>query len=85
MLMQVRRRLGVRRGPPADNTGDNIQPSQSLKCVPKTFDLGDLAAAERIHTGPIWLRALWTLWSVEVRVLFGALGEAPQTRGFSVL
>jgi hypothetical protein len=31
------------------------------------------------------LRALWTDWSVEVRVLSGALVEAPLRRGFFVL
>src|SRR5438874_1222130 len=31
------------------------------------------------------LRALCAVWPVEVRVLFGVLGEAPHTRGFSAL
>jgi len=31
------------------------------------------------------LRALWTDWSVEVRVLSGALGKAPLLAGFFVL
>src|SRR5215217_874053 len=30
------------------------------------------------------LRALWTVWSVEVRILSGALDESPPRRGFRV-
>jgi hypothetical protein len=38
----------------------------------KTRKLDELDGAERIDAGRIRLRALWTEWSVEVRVLSGA-------------
>ena len=46
----------------------------------KLDDLRDLDAAQSIHTTRTWLRALWTDWSVEVRVLSGALGK-PRSSG----
>ena len=42
-------------------------------------DLDDLDARGSIDTGRTRLRALWTVWSVEVRVLSGAL-ESPAQR-----
>jgi hypothetical protein len=46
----------------------------------KPLNLDNWDAAENISTARPRLRALWTLWSVEVRVLWGAL-EKPRTRG----
>jgi Protein of unknown function (DUF1214) len=43
-------------------------------------NLDDLDARRSTYTTRIRLRALWTLWSVEVRVLSGALGK-PRTAG----
>ena len=37
--------------------------------------MDDLDGPGRIDTGRSRLRALWTVWSVEVRVLSGALGK----------
>ena len=39
-------------------------------------DLDDLDARGSIYAGRSRLRALWTVWSVEVRVFSGALGKA---------
>ena len=44
-------------------------------------NLDDLDAPESIYARGTRLRALWTEWSVEVRVLSGAL-EKPRKRGF---
>jgi hypothetical protein len=41
-------------------------------------DVDDLDAPGSIDTGRTRLRALWTVWSVEVRVFSGALGK-PRT------
>jgi hypothetical protein len=49
-------------------------PSIASNASSKPLDLHDLDAAESIHTTRTWLRALWTDWSVEVRVFSGALG-----------
>jgi hypothetical protein len=45
--------------------------------------LDDLDTHQRIDAHRAGLRALWTVWSVEVRVFSGALGKAPQVGAFS--
>jgi hypothetical protein len=55
-------------------------PSIASNASSKPHDLHDLDAAHSIHTTRTWLRALWTEWSVEVRVLSGAL-EKPRVAG----
>jgi hypothetical protein len=47
-------------------------PSIASNASRKPRNLHDLDAAQSIHTARTWLRALWTDWSVEVRVLSGA-------------
>jgi hypothetical protein len=59
-----------------DNTRDNIHPFHPLHCVQKTPRFARSGAVHRIHTRRTWLRALWTDWSVEVRVFSGALAKA---------
>ena len=63
-------------GADRDNTRDNIHPVHYVQCVRQTSQLG--------RSGRCWKHlhapskgALWTLWSVEVRVLSGALQKAP--------
>ena len=51
----------------------NIRPVQPVQRVQKTAQLRSLDAGKRIDAGRPRLRALWTEWSVEVRVLSGAL------------
>jgi hypothetical protein len=46
------------------------------------LDLDDLDAGGRIYTGGTRLRALWTDWSMGVRVFSGALGKAPLVGAF---
>jgi hypothetical protein len=46
--------------------------------------MGDLDVAGPIYAGRIGLRALWTEWSVEVRVLSGASKKAPHANGLQL-
>ncbi len=57
-------------------------PSKGSNPYRKPPDLWASDARERIYAGRFGLRALWTDWSVEVRVFSGAL-ESPASRGFS--
>jgi hypothetical protein len=50
----------------------------------KPTNLDDLDARELIYTRRSRLRALWTVWSVEVRVFSGALGKAEARLGRSI-
>jgi hypothetical protein len=54
----------------------------------KPLDLHDLDTAQSIHTTRTWLRALWTVWAVKVRLFSGAPerrkgGKAPLSGAFS--
>jgi hypothetical protein len=60
------------------NTGGNIHPVRCVHSVHGSSQSGRLEADRRIYTRRSRLRALWTEWSVEVRVLSGALGK-PRT------
>ena len=58
-------------------------PSNVSNASSKATNLDDLDARGSIYAPCARLRALWTLWSVEVRVLSGAL-EKPRTAGLFV-
>ena len=55
-------------------------PSSSSDPSTEPRKLDDLDAPGSIYAPSTWLRALWTEWSVEVRVLSGAL-EKPRNTG----
>jgi hypothetical protein len=67
-------------GPGRDNTRDNIHCVHPSSASTKPPNLDDLDAPGSIYTGHTRLRALWTVWSVEVRVLSGGL-EKPRPAG----
>ena len=50
----------------------------------KPRKLGAMDDPRPIYAGRLWLRALWTVWSVEVRVLSGASIKALLRGAFSV-
>jgi hypothetical protein len=56
-------------------------PSTTSNPSEKRRNLDDLDARKSRYMRGFWLRALWTLWSVEVRVLSGAL-ERPASGAF---
>ena len=58
-------------------------PSIASNTCSKPRDFHDLDAAKRIHTARTWLRALWTVWSVEVRVFSGAWRKPRMCGAFS--
>ena len=62
------------------NTRSNIHSVNASNASSKSTNLDDLDARGNIYAPCTGLRALWTLWSVEVRVLSGALGK-PRTAG----
>jgi hypothetical protein len=69
---------GVRKRPAASAVTTAVTTSTaSITSNPSTEprNLDDLDAAGRIYTTGTRLRALWTVWSVEVRVFSGALGK----------
>jgi len=53
-------------------------PSISSNVSNEPHDLPNLDAGQSIYSARTWLRALWTEWSVEVRVFSGAWRKAPQ-------
>ena len=67
-----------------DNTRDNIHPFYCVQCVHQTSQFGPSGRPWKHLHGPR-LRALWTLWSVEVRVLSGALGKPRKTGLFHAM
>jgi hypothetical protein len=58
-------------------------PSNASNACSKPTNLEDLDALGSIYAPRTGLRALWTLWSVEVRVLSGALGKPRKTGLFA--
>jgi hypothetical protein len=62
-----------------DNTVTTSNASITSNTSTNPHDLDDLDARGGIYTGRSRLRALWTAWSVEVRVLSGALGKPVQS------
>src|SRR5947209_104534 len=59
-------------------------PSNAASPSTEPRKLDDLDTRRSIYAGRSRLRALWTEWSVEVRVLSGALGK-PRSAGFFML
>jgi hypothetical protein len=66
------------------NTRGNIILSNASNASSKPTNVDDLDARGGIYASCARLRALWTLWSVEVRVLSGALGKARGQRAFLI-
>jgi hypothetical protein len=67
--------------PPVTTPVTTSTPSDASNPSTDPNVLDDLDAHKRIDARRTRLRALWTEWSVEVRVLSGAL-ESPAWRGF---